>query len=232
MLSVLSLELRFQIFSYVFSTEDEGLIALRVTQRGDWASDMGLPPYATLLEDPQYHKSRNRRRVRDVWPDPVEEAFHKGGMTPVFGFQELINCRLALRWTAAYQHRLNGSHISHTDEMISKAIYEYTGQWRDRKKISSHIQQLRKISSRMPEAWDRLTQQVARDVAELGEADRDDISKTNRYLARYRTRPLFLPGEIMRYSMLLLPFLNGDGGRAVQRSKRYRKHTSGQKRSC
>ena len=82
MLSVLSLELRFQIFSYVFSTEDEGLIVLRATQRGDWASDMGLPPYATLLQDPRYGKYRSRRRVREVWPDPVEEAFHKGGMTP------------------------------------------------------------------------------------------------------------------------------------------------------
>ena len=82
MLSVLSLELHFQIFSYVFSTEDEGLIMLRATQRGDWASDMGLPPYATLLQDPRYDDYRSRRRVRDVWPDPVEEAFHKGVMTP------------------------------------------------------------------------------------------------------------------------------------------------------
>lgn len=68
--------------------------------------------------------------------------------------------------------------------MISKVIYEYTGQWRSRKQISSHIQQLRNISSRMPEAWDRLTQQVARGVAELGEADRDDIFKTNQILGR------------------------------------------------
>ena len=58
--------------------------------------------------------------------------------------------------------------------MISKAIYEYTGQWRNRKHISSHLQQLRKISSRMPDAWDRLTLQISRDAVELGEADRDE----------------------------------------------------------
>ena len=82
MLSFLPLELRFHIFSYVFSTEDEGLIVLRATQRGDWAGDMGLPSYANLLQDPQYDRYRRRRRVRDVWPDSLEEAFHKGKTNP------------------------------------------------------------------------------------------------------------------------------------------------------
>lgn len=65
--------------------------------------------------------------------------------------------------------------------MISKAIYEYTGQWRHRKNISSHILQLKRMSSRMPEASDRLAQQI-RDAVELWEADRDDTGKINQLL--------------------------------------------------
>lgn len=77
-LSVLPPELRLQIYSYVFSTEDEGLIVLRTTRRGDWAGDMGLPPYAILLQDPRYDHYRRRRSIRDKWPDSIEDAFQKG----------------------------------------------------------------------------------------------------------------------------------------------------------
>lgn len=63
--------------------------------------------------------------------------------------------------------------------MISKAIYEYTGQWRNRKQVSSHIQHLKRMSSRMPGASDRLKQEILRDAVELWEADRDDIANTN-----------------------------------------------------
>ena len=107
-------------------------------------------------------------------------------MTPVLELtvQRLINCRLALRWTAAYQHRFNGCHRSHTDEMISKIVFEYTGQLRNRKQISSHIQNLRRISSRIPEAWDRLTQQIVRAVAELREADSEDTAQIDEILGR------------------------------------------------
>ena len=78
MLSVLPLELRLQIYSYVFSTEDEGLIGLRMTRKGDWAGDMGLPPYVILLHDPRYDRYRRRCGVRDVWPDSIQDAFYKG----------------------------------------------------------------------------------------------------------------------------------------------------------
>ena len=86
MLSALPLELRFRIFSYVLSTEDEGLIVVRATRRGDWATVMGLPPYATLLHDSQYNRYRGRRDARNKWPDLIEEAFHKGDVTPCSWF--------------------------------------------------------------------------------------------------------------------------------------------------
>ena len=78
LLSALLPELRIRIYTYVFSTADEGLIVLRALRRGDWASDMGLPPYAILLQDPRYRLYRDKRRIRDIWPGPVEEAFHTG----------------------------------------------------------------------------------------------------------------------------------------------------------
>ena len=84
MLNTLPPELRFQIYSYVFSTQDEGFIGLRTTQRGDWAGDMGLPPYPILLQDPRYKRYRRRSSIRGKWPDSVEEAFHKGGTNPYF----------------------------------------------------------------------------------------------------------------------------------------------------
>lgn len=78
MLSVLSLELRSQIYSYVFSNGDDGLIVRRATQRMDWGGDMGVAPYQILLQDPRYCHHRRKRKTRDMWPDDVEEAFHKG----------------------------------------------------------------------------------------------------------------------------------------------------------
>lgn len=84
MLSVLPPELRLRIYCYVFSTRDEGLIVLRATGRGDWAGDMGLPSYAMLLQDPYYERYRRRSSIRGKWPDPVEEAFHKGDTDPYF----------------------------------------------------------------------------------------------------------------------------------------------------
>ncbi len=78
MFSVLPPELCFQIYSYVFSTEDAGLIVLRAAPKEVWAGHMGLVPYSRLLQDPQYDHYRGRPRTRAKWPDPVEEAFHKG----------------------------------------------------------------------------------------------------------------------------------------------------------
>ena len=79
MLHVLPPELRFKIYSYVFSTEDEGVIVLRVMRKGDWVSDLGLAPYPILLQDPRYNRYRGRPKNRGIWTDPIEEAFHKGG---------------------------------------------------------------------------------------------------------------------------------------------------------
>lgn len=106
--------------------------------------------------------------------------------------QELMDYRLALRWTAGYQHRLNGTHRAHTDEMIAQVIYEYTGQADSRKQVSSHIQNLRKISCQMPEAHDRLKQQVGRAAAELREADTENTAKYNQILGRIQNATFVL----------------------------------------
>ena len=82
MLSILPPELRFRVYSYSFSTEDEGLIVLRAMQRGDWAGDIGLPSYANIRQHPQYDCYRRRGSIRNRWPDSVEDAFHKGGNNP------------------------------------------------------------------------------------------------------------------------------------------------------
>lgn len=82
MLSILPPELRSQIYSYVFSTEDGDSIVLRALPRGDVAGDMGLPSYSRLLQDPEgeYYKYRDKRKSGGKWPDTVEEAFHKGNI--------------------------------------------------------------------------------------------------------------------------------------------------------
>ena len=96
---------------------------------------------------------------------------------PIFHSQKLIDFRLALQWTGAYQHRLSFTHRAHTDEVIARFIYECTGEFRNRKQVASHIQNLKKLSSSMPEAADRLKQQIDRATAELREADMDDTAQ-------------------------------------------------------
>lgn len=78
MLSILPPEIRSKIYSYVFSTEDEGLIVLWVTQRKDLAGDMALVPYAILFQDPRYDRYRRRPKYQDKWPTHKEEAYYKG----------------------------------------------------------------------------------------------------------------------------------------------------------
>ena len=84
MLSILPPELRSQIYSYVFSTEDGDLIVLRALPRGDLAGDMGLPSYSRLLQYPEYHRYRDKRKFGGKWPDLVEEIFHKGDIDSFF----------------------------------------------------------------------------------------------------------------------------------------------------
>lgn len=89
-----------------------------------------------------------------------------------------------MQWTGAYQHRLNGAHGAHSNEMIASVIYESTGQHRNRKQVSSHIRNLQRIGSRMPEASNRLKQQVNRAAADLWEADMEDTAQTDEIIGR------------------------------------------------
>ena len=68
--------------------------------------------------------------------------------------------------------------------MISQVILEYTGQIRNRKKVSSHMQHLKKISDRMLHDPDRLTEQIVGAAAELREANTEDIANINLVLRR------------------------------------------------
>ena len=110
--------------------------------------------------------------------------FTKVATIPVLDVQALIRCRLALRWTADYQHRINGTHGQHSNMMISRVIYECTGQRRSRKQVSSHIQALRKMITEMPEDWDNLIQQVDRATTELREAETEDTAQITRIIRR------------------------------------------------
>ena len=168
MLNILPPELRSQIYSYVFSTSDEGLIVLRAARGGDWAGDMGLPAFTVLLQNSRYRCHRRKPNTQEKWPNLVEEAFHKGDTKPELDVQMLILCRLALRWTDACHHKLSRK------EIISKVIYDYTGQFRDRKQISSHVQKLKRISSHVLEVPDRPTEQIVGAAAELREANMED----------------------------------------------------------
>ena len=100
--------------------------------------------------------------------------------------QKLIDCWLASRWTDILYNTFNATHNKHRCEAISQVIHEYTGRWRDRKHVSSHIQQLARISDRIPEETSRLTQlftqQLVRAAAKLTEANREDIANIDQIL--------------------------------------------------
>ena len=68
--------------------------------------------------------------------------------------------------------------------MIAEVIYECTGHCYDRKKVSSHLQHLRRMSSRMPGIREPLRQQIVQATAEFQEANLDDTAVINRVLGR------------------------------------------------
>lgn len=195
MLSVLPLELRSQIYSYVFSNGDDGLIMLRATQRTNWAGDMGVAPYPILLQDPRYCHHRRKRKTLDTWPDDVEEAFHKGDTNPELTVRRLIGYRLALRWTDTsdvYQYRLTGGNARYNNELVSTFICEYTGQFRDHQRVSSHKTALQNITCLMPEISNHLTRRIVSAAAELREADMGDTAKINEALGQIQNASYIL----------------------------------------
>ena len=119
-------------------------------------------------------------------------------MAPVYelNIQKLIECLLALRWADTSYNTFNATHNRYSDELISQVILEYTGLSRDRKKVSSHIQQLGRISARVPEESSRLTQQftqqLVRDAAKLSEANREDTAKIDQILRQMQQATFIL----------------------------------------
>ena len=76
--------------------------------------------------------------------------------------------------------------------MIALTIYDLTGQFRDRKQVSSHIQYLRKMSGKMPETPDRCKEQIVRATAELQEANMQDGFEINRLLGQIQNATFLL----------------------------------------
>lgn len=74
-------EIRSKIYSFVFNTEQGGLISLRVEKNGDWANDSEIPPVPYLRLDPRYTAYRRKvalKKVASVWPDYMEDVFFQG----------------------------------------------------------------------------------------------------------------------------------------------------------
>ena len=93
---------------------------------------------------------------------------------------------LALRLTDTFYNTITMTHLPHRNIMISQVIEEYTGGWRHRKRVSSHIGVLRRISDRISEDSSRLTQRFTQQLvcaaAKLAEAKRDDTANIDRIL--------------------------------------------------
>ena len=110
--------------------------------------------------------------------------------------QKLINSWLALRLTDTCYNTLTMTHHAYRNERIANVIYEYTGQWRHRKHVSSHIEALRRISDRIPEdsngLTQRFTQQLVCTVAKLCEANREDTTMISQTLQQIQQATLLL----------------------------------------
>ena len=78
--------------------------------------------------------------------------------------------------------KLNGSHVQGSNELISRFIYELTGEIRNRKQISSHIQHIKTIGSHMSRLPTKLTQQMIETATALREADFGDTSLVYRHI--------------------------------------------------
>ena len=110
--------------------------------------------------------------------------------------QKLMNSWLALRLTDTCYNTLTMTHDAHRNAKIANVIHEYTGQWRHRKHVSSHIDALRRISDRIPEDSSGLThqftQQLVCTAAKLCEADREDTTMISQTLRQIQQATLLL----------------------------------------
>ena len=84
-LSVLLLELRFQIYSYVFCADDHHLITLEFERLAEPRDGVLKPLQAGNRRQKKYHAHRRLERESlkerawpETWPDVVEEAFCNG----------------------------------------------------------------------------------------------------------------------------------------------------------
>ena len=108
--------------------------------------ELNSPRYVEYREKQNKHK--NAKGESQVWPDLVEEAFHDGMFELLFLVSQttLINELSALRHikknTGRKKRLYNGKDMG-TNQLISEFIFQRTGVYRDRKKVSSHLQVLK-----------------------------------------------------------------------------------------
>jgi transcriptional enhancer factor len=121
--------------------------------------DKSAPPGRSYLRNEKYvtYVSRARRDMgkdgKPVWDSRVEAAFHNGrcylALTIHFGLTDLkalVNIPPLGRKKKSQRGKICGR-----NELIAEWIYQETGEVRDRKQISSHIQVLKALLGDIPE---------------------------------------------------------------------------------
>ncbi|CAD6577022.1 MAG: hypothetical protein ASARMPREDX12_008085 [Alectoria sarmentosa] len=160
-LSLLPKELLDNIYSLALHSEDgPWTFHIKSTVRPwPYGSNNDLDRLLSVLALPQdrRYKARRMENPEEVWPDNVERA-----------------CFRALDW--AYRHK--GGYY---DDLISEIIYELTGIRLCRKKISSHIQLLKKWAYDMEPASKHILAEVLEPSSALRYLNSTDHIETITY---------------------------------------------------
>ncbi|KAK5069550.1 hypothetical protein LTR64_008231 [Lithohypha guttulata] len=137
------------VYEFGHANEIEERLAARKIRRGSHppSSRQRLIREKAWLKHPIYRKYLNRKRQdngrdgKPVWPDYIEESFQ--------------NALIHIPPMGKKKKTQYGRHFGR-NELIKEWIYQETGENRDRKQVSSHIQVLSNLLKDIPE-WKELT---------------------------------------------------------------------------